>query len=97
MTCHIILLDDRLTDVTTMMFRLQRSFCGNYSNAGHYKHERPNSKMSVLQDYAERIITVHSEGMFFLFFNDNIHRKLTRTHCIAVNNNCLVEDVVVEQ
>lgn len=47
-----------------MFYILQRSFCGNYSDTGYYKYERSNTEMSVLQDNAERVITIHSKGTF---------------------------------
>lgn len=40
----------------------QWSFCGNYSDARHHKHERPDAKVSVLQDNSKRIVAVYSKG-----------------------------------
>lgn len=40
----------------------QWSIRGNHSDVGHYKHERLDAEMSVLQDNAERIVAVYSQG-----------------------------------
>lgn len=48
-----------------MFIILQRSFCGNYSDIGYNKYERSSTKMSVLQDNTERVITIHSKGTYY--------------------------------
>lgn len=48
-----------------MIFYLQWSFCGNHTDAGYHKYERSFAEMPILQDYAERIIAIHSEGIFY--------------------------------
>lgn len=61
------------------VFCFQWSVCGNYSDAGYHKHERPNSKMSVLQDNAERIAAVHPQGKSTLRYIRTSYKKKKKT------------------